>query len=104
MVTVKVRKIRFDPGFCGSKPQGTVTVSANIQSDDLGRLEIGVQVLNQGSGGTEYPGSARSTSALCSGTCKRSDAASGIRLGLALMVYVQSQHSFTRTCAPQTTG
>ena len=26
MVTVKVRKIRFDPGFCGSKPQGTVTV------------------------------------------------------------------------------
>ena len=49
MVTVKVREIRFDPGFCGSKPQGTVTVSANIQSDDLGRLEIGVQVLNQGS-------------------------------------------------------
>ena len=41
MVTVKVRKISFDPGFCGSKPQGTVTVSANIQSDDLGRLEIG---------------------------------------------------------------
>ena len=46
MVTVKVREIRFDPGFCASKPQGTVTVSANIQSDDLGRLEIGVQVLN----------------------------------------------------------
>ena len=49
MVTVKVREIRFDPGFCGSKPQGTVTVSATIQSDDLDRLEIGVQVLNQGS-------------------------------------------------------
>ena len=49
MVTVKVRKIRFDSGFCGSKTQGTVTVSATIQSDDLGRLEIGVQVLNQGS-------------------------------------------------------
>ena len=48
MVTVKVREIRFDPGFCGSS-HGTVTVSATIQSDDLGRLEIGVQVLNQGS-------------------------------------------------------
>ena len=44
MVTVKVRNISFDPGFCGSKPQGTVTVSANIQSDDgpVGEL-VGIQ-------------------------------------------------------------
>src|SRR5215471_10711111 len=32
----------------GAAPQGTVTVSAIIQSDELGRLEIGVRVLNQG--------------------------------------------------------
>jgi len=47
MVTIKVREIKSDPGFGGSTPQGTVTVSAIIQSDELGRLEIGVQVLNQ---------------------------------------------------------
>jgi dUTPase len=48
MVTIKVREIKSAPGFGGSTPQGTVTVSAIIQSDELGRLEIGVQVLNQG--------------------------------------------------------
>ena len=38
MVTIKVREIKSDPGFGGSTPQGTVTVSATIQSDDLGRF------------------------------------------------------------------
>ena len=45
MVTIKVRDIKSDPGFGGSTPQGTVTVSTIIQSDELGRLEIAV--LNQ---------------------------------------------------------
>ena len=47
MVTIKIRDIKSDPGFRGSTPHGTVTVSTIIQSDELGRLEIGVQVLNQ---------------------------------------------------------
>ena len=47
MVTIKVQDIKSDPGFGGSTPQGTVTVSTIIQSDALGRLEIGVQVFNQ---------------------------------------------------------
>jgi hypothetical protein len=55
MVTIKVRKIKSDSGFGGSTPQGTVTVSAIIQSDELGRLEIGVQVLNQGNSASLTP-------------------------------------------------
>jgi len=35
MVTIKVREIKSDPGFGGSTPQGTVTVSAIIQSMNL---------------------------------------------------------------------
>jgi hypothetical protein len=47
MVTVRVRQVKSDPGFRGSTPQGTVTVSFVVQSDELDRLEIGVQVLDQ---------------------------------------------------------
>src|SRR5262249_30438746 len=83
MVTIKIRKIKSDPGFGGSTPQGTVTVSAIIQSDELGRLEIGIQVLNQGNEKLNV----QEAHAVLQRIFKSSDAASGIRLTLALMVY-----------------
>jgi hypothetical protein len=47
MVTVKVREIRLDLGFGGSTRRGTVTVSAIVRSEELGRMEIAVQVPKQ---------------------------------------------------------
>ena len=44
MVTVQVRDIKSVPGFGGTRPQGTATVTLIIRSEEIGRLEIGVQV------------------------------------------------------------
>ena len=48
MVTIKVREIKFDPGFWGLNASGHSHSVGDYSIRELGRLEIGVQVLNQG--------------------------------------------------------
>jgi hypothetical protein len=47
MINVKVLDIRADLGFGGSTRRGTVTVTAVVRSEELGRMEIAVQVPKQ---------------------------------------------------------
>jgi hypothetical protein len=48
MATVRVRGIKSDPGFGASSPKGTVTVTVIVQSEELGRFDIGVHVEDRG--------------------------------------------------------
>ena len=48
MATIKVREIKFDPGFWGLNASGHSHSVGDYSIRELGRLEIGVQVLNQG--------------------------------------------------------
>jgi hypothetical protein len=48
MAAVRIRGIKADPGFGASSPKGTVTVTVIVQSQELGRFDIGVHVPDQG--------------------------------------------------------
>jgi len=48
MATVRIREIKADPGFGASSPKGTVTVRVIVQSEELGRFDIGIHVTDQG--------------------------------------------------------
>jgi hypothetical protein len=48
MAVVRIRGIKADPGFGASSPKGTATVTVIVQSEDLGRFDIGVHVPDQG--------------------------------------------------------
>jgi hypothetical protein len=51
MTTVEVRTIRSNPGFEGSEPQGTVTVTVVVRSPELDRFELDVRVPDRGDPG-----------------------------------------------------
>ena len=48
MAVVRIRGIKADPGFGASSQKGTVTVTVIVQSEELGRFDIGVHVPDQG--------------------------------------------------------
>lgn len=48
MATVHVRGIQSNPGIGGRGPQGTVTVTVVVRSNELGRFEIDVHVPDHG--------------------------------------------------------